>query len=109
MYLLAWILIGAVVGWGAGRFFQGNGYGPFMDTLMGISGGVVGGVVMRSEGLGGTVGIVLTTMVAMCCATLLTKLGAEVNGRRIYARQIQESRHMNVGGCVTTSIAGVAL
>jgi len=76
---------------------------------MGVGGGVVGGVVMRSESLGGTGGIVLTTMVAMSCATLLTKLGIEVNGRKIYARQIEESRHMNVGGCGTTSVAGVAL
>jgi uncharacterized membrane protein YeaQ/YmgE (transglycosylase-associated protein family) len=41
MYLLAWTVVGAVVGWGAGRVFQGNGYGPLMDTLMGIGGGVV--------------------------------------------------------------------
>jgi uncharacterized membrane protein YeaQ/YmgE (transglycosylase-associated protein family) len=43
MYLLACIVIGAVVGWGAGRVFLGNGYGPLMDILMGIGGGVVGG------------------------------------------------------------------
>jgi uncharacterized membrane protein YeaQ/YmgE (transglycosylase-associated protein family) len=43
MYLLAWIVVGAVVGWGAGRVFQGNGCGPLMDTLMGIGGAVVGG------------------------------------------------------------------
>jgi uncharacterized membrane protein YeaQ/YmgE (transglycosylase-associated protein family) len=53
MYLLAWIVIGAVVGWGAGRVFQGNGYGPLMDILMGVSGGVVGRLVMHSVGLGG--------------------------------------------------------
>lgn len=41
MYLIAWILVGAVVGWGAGRVFQGNGYGPFMDILMGVGGAVV--------------------------------------------------------------------
>jgi len=29
------------VGWGAGRVLQGNGYGPLMDTLMGIGGAVV--------------------------------------------------------------------
>jgi uncharacterized membrane protein YeaQ/YmgE (transglycosylase-associated protein family) len=88
MYLLAWIVIGAVVGWGAGRVFQGNGYGPFMDTLMGIGGAIVGGLVMRSEGFGSSSGVVLTTMVAMSCAALLTVLGAEMNGRRIYARQL---------------------
>jgi uncharacterized membrane protein YeaQ/YmgE (transglycosylase-associated protein family) len=88
MYLLAWIVIGAVVGWGTGRVFQGNGYGPFMDTLMGIGGGVVGGLVMRSAGFGGYGGTIVSTFVAMLCAMLLTMLAAYVNGRRIYARQL---------------------
>ena len=34
MYLLAWIFIGVLVGRGAGRVLQGNGYGPFMDVAM---------------------------------------------------------------------------
>jgi uncharacterized membrane protein YeaQ/YmgE (transglycosylase-associated protein family) len=53
MYLLAWIVVRAVVGWGAGKVFQGNGYGPLMDTLMGIGGSVVGGFAMGFAGLGG--------------------------------------------------------
>jgi uncharacterized membrane protein YeaQ/YmgE (transglycosylase-associated protein family) len=88
MYLLAWILVGAVVGWGAGRVFQGNGYGPFMDTLMGVGGAVVGGLLMRSAGFGGYGGTIVTTMVAMIGAVLMTVLTAYVNGRRIYARQL---------------------
>jgi uncharacterized membrane protein YeaQ/YmgE (transglycosylase-associated protein family) len=88
MYLFAWILVGAVVGWGAGRVFQGNGYGPFMDILMGAGGAVAGGLLMRSAGFGGYVGAIITTMVAMCGAVLLTVLAAYVNGRRIYARQL---------------------
>lgn len=88
MYLLAWIVIGAVVGWGTGRVFQGNGYGPFMDILMGIGGAVVGGLLMRSAGFAGYGGTIVTTMVAMICAVLLTVLTAYVNGRRIYARQL---------------------
>jgi uncharacterized membrane protein YeaQ/YmgE (transglycosylase-associated protein family) len=88
MYLFAWILVGAVVGWGAGRVFQGNGYGPFMDILMGIGGAVVGGLLMRSVGFGGYGGTIATTMVAMIGAVLLTMLAAFVNGRRAYARQL---------------------
>lgn len=84
MYLLAWIVVGAVVGWGAGRFFQGNGYGPFMDIVMGSGGAVVGGLLMRSVGYGGTV---ITALVAMVSAVILTMLAAYVNGRRLYARQ----------------------
>ncbi len=88
MYLFAWILVGAVVGWGAGRVFQGNGYGPFMDSLMGIGGAVAGGFVMRSAGFPGYRGTILTTMVAMIGAVLLTMLAAFANGRRVYARQL---------------------
>ncbi len=88
MYLLAWIVIGAVVGWGTGRVFQGNGYGPLMDTLMGIGGGIVGGFAMNSVGLGGYGGTIITSLVAMVGAALLTVLAAAcVNGRRILARQ----------------------
>ena len=88
MYLLTWIVVGAVVGWGAGRVFQGNGYGPLMDTLMGIGGGVVGGFTMSFAGLGGYRGRIITTLVAMVGAVLLTVLAAYVNGRRLYARHL---------------------
>jgi uncharacterized membrane protein YeaQ/YmgE (transglycosylase-associated protein family) len=88
MYLFAWICIGAVVGWGAGRIFQGNGYGPFMDILMGVGGAVAGGWLMGSAGTGGYAGTITTTIVVMVCAVLLTGLNAYVNGRRVYARQL---------------------
>jgi uncharacterized membrane protein YeaQ/YmgE (transglycosylase-associated protein family) len=87
MYLLAWMVIGAVIGWGAGRVFQGNGYGPLMDILMGIGGGVVGGFAMSFAGLGGYGGGIITTLVVVG-AVLLTLLGAYVNGRRVFARQL---------------------
>jgi uncharacterized membrane protein YeaQ/YmgE (transglycosylase-associated protein family) len=89
MYFLAWIVIGAVVGWGAGRVFQGNGYGRLMDILMGIGGAVVGGLLTSSAGYGG---IVLNALVAMVGAALLTVLAAYVNGRRVYARRLSGSR-----------------
>ncbi|HTT31986.1 MAG TPA: GlsB/YeaQ/YmgE family stress response membrane protein [Methylomirabilota bacterium] len=88
MHLLAWVGIGAVVGWGTGRIFQGNGYGLFMDILMGIGGAVVGGLLTRSSGFGGYGGTIITTLVAMIGAALMTALAAYVNGRRVYARQL---------------------
>jgi uncharacterized membrane protein YeaQ/YmgE (transglycosylase-associated protein family) len=88
MYLFAWILVGAVIGWGAGRVFQGNGYGPFMDMLMGVVGAVAGGFLIRSAGIRGFGGAIVTTMVAVIGAALMTVLAAYVNGRRIYARQL---------------------
>jgi uncharacterized membrane protein YeaQ/YmgE (transglycosylase-associated protein family) len=92
MYLLTWIVVGAVVGWGSGKVFQGNGdgygYGPLMDILMGVGGGIVGGFVMTFAGLGGYGGAIITTLVAMAGAAILTVFAAYVNGRRIYARQL---------------------
>jgi uncharacterized membrane protein YeaQ/YmgE (transglycosylase-associated protein family) len=88
MYLLFWIAIGAAVGWGAGRVFQGNGYGPLLDMLMGIGGGVVGGFAMSSAGLDGFAGTIVTSLVAVVGAAFLTVLAAYVNGRRLYTHQL---------------------
>ena len=88
MYLLAWIFIGVVVGWAAGRVLQGESYGRSMDILMGVGGAVAGGFLMRSAGFGGYGGAIVTALVAMIGAALLTMLAGFANGRRIYARQL---------------------
>ncbi len=54
---------------------------------MGIGGAVVGGFAMNSAGLGGYGGTIITTLVAMVGAVLLTAVAAYINGRRIFARQ----------------------
>ncbi len=88
MYFLSWIIVGLVGGWSAGKILKGNGYGPIMDIAMGICGALVGGMLMRSAGFGGYGGIIITTLVAMLGAVLLTLLAGLVNGRRLYARQL---------------------
>ena len=88
MHLLACIFIGVAVGWGAGRALEGNGYGPFMDVVMGIGGAVASGFLMRSAGFVGFAGTILTSIVAVIGAALLTILVGFVNGRRIYASQV---------------------
>jgi len=88
MYFLPWIIVGLVVGWSAGKILKGHGYGPLMDIAMGICGALVGGMLMRSAGFGGYGGIIITTLVAMIGAVLLTLLAGLVNGRRMYARQL---------------------
>jgi uncharacterized membrane protein YeaQ/YmgE (transglycosylase-associated protein family) len=88
MYLIAFIFIGAVVGWGAGRVLQGDGYGPFMDILMGVGGAVAGGFLMKSVGVSGYRGTVLTASMAIVCAFVMSSLVAMANGRRILARQL---------------------
>jgi uncharacterized membrane protein YeaQ/YmgE (transglycosylase-associated protein family) len=88
MYLLSWIIVGLVAGWLSGEILSGNGYGPFMDIVMGIGGAVAGGLLMQCVGLGGYQGTIATTLIALIGAVLLTLLAGFVNGRRIYARQL---------------------
>jgi uncharacterized membrane protein YeaQ/YmgE (transglycosylase-associated protein family) len=75
-------------GWSAGKILKGHAYGPFMDIAMGICGAVVGGMLVRSAGIGGYRGTIITTLVAMLGAVLLTLVAGLVNGRRMPARQL---------------------
>jgi uncharacterized membrane protein YeaQ/YmgE (transglycosylase-associated protein family) len=88
MYFLSWIIVGLVAGWSAGKILKGNACGPFMDIAMGIGGAVAGGMLTRSAGFGGYGGAIITTLVAMLGAVLLTLLPGLVNGRRMSARQL---------------------
>lgn len=87
MYLLAWIVIGVLVGWGARRILVGHSYGLFMDVAMGIAGAVAGGYLMRSAGFRNLGGTIATTIVAVIGAAVLAILGGLLNGRKIYVRQ----------------------
>jgi uncharacterized membrane protein YeaQ/YmgE (transglycosylase-associated protein family) len=88
MQFLWWIMIGLAAGWLAGKILKGDGYGPFMDIVMGIGGAVAGGLLMRSAGISGFGGTILTTLVATVGAVLLTLVAGFVNGKRMYARQL---------------------
>ena len=88
MYFLSWIIVGLVAGWSAGKILKGHAYGPFIDIAMGICGAVVGGMLMRSAGIGGYGGTIITTLVAMLGAVLLTLVAGLVKGRRMSARQL---------------------
>jgi len=88
MYLLSWIVVGLAAGWLAGKSLKGETYGPLMDIAMGVAGAVAAGFLMRSAGFGGYPGTVVTTLVAMIGAVLLTLLVGFVNGRRLSVRQL---------------------
>lgn len=88
MFLLSWILAGCTIGWSVGKALKGNGYRPVTDVVLGIGGALAGGLLMRAAGLGGYGGTILTTLVAMIGAVLMTVLVGLVNGRTMYARQL---------------------
>jgi uncharacterized membrane protein YeaQ/YmgE (transglycosylase-associated protein family) len=71
------------------KFFRVMAMVRLWNILMGVSGAVVGGLVTHSVGLGGGYGgMMITTLISMVGAVLLTAAAAYVNGRRIFARQL---------------------
>jgi uncharacterized membrane protein YeaQ/YmgE (transglycosylase-associated protein family) len=65
MYVMSWIILGAVAGWIAGRSLKGNEYGPWMDIIMGIAGALAGGFLIQYAGFPGRFEIVSTTLSAI--------------------------------------------
>jgi uncharacterized membrane protein YeaQ/YmgE (transglycosylase-associated protein family) len=85
MYVLLWIVLGAVAGWMTGRVLKGNQYGPGVDIVMGIAGATGSGFLIQYGGLPGRFEIVSTVLGVILGAVALTALTAFVNGRRRYA------------------------
>ena len=85
MYFLAWIVIGSITGWFTGQLLEGGGYGPMMDTIMGLAGGVAGGFMMRLMSSPAHGGLVYTSVAALLGAGILTGLLGLVHGGRRYA------------------------
>jgi uncharacterized membrane protein YeaQ/YmgE (transglycosylase-associated protein family) len=49
--MFAWILIGLISGWLAGKILNGNGYGMMADIGLGLLGGVIGGMIFEILGV----------------------------------------------------------
>jgi uncharacterized membrane protein YeaQ/YmgE (transglycosylase-associated protein family) len=49
--MFAWILIGLISGWLAGKILNGNGYGMVADIALGLVGGVIGGMIFGVLGV----------------------------------------------------------
>jgi uncharacterized membrane protein YeaQ/YmgE (transglycosylase-associated protein family) len=49
--MFAWIIIGLISGWLAGKILNGNGYGMMCDIGLGLLGGIVGGMIFEILGV----------------------------------------------------------
>jgi len=49
--VLAWIIIGAIAGWLAGRLVKGQGFGLIGNIVIGILGGGLAGILAPALGL----------------------------------------------------------
>jgi uncharacterized membrane protein YeaQ/YmgE (transglycosylase-associated protein family) len=69
--ILAWIVIGAVAGWLAGKVVKGGGYGFIGDVIVGIIGAIIGGYLAGALGIAGGGGIIASIVIATIGAIIL--------------------------------------
>lgn len=82
--IFAWIVIGVVAGWITGKLMKGSGFGFFMDMIVGLIGAVIGGFLATHLGIAGPgqQGLILSIVIAVVGAVLLTLLVRLVTGNR---------------------------
>lgn len=59
------LIIGGAAGWLAGQIMKGQGYGPLMNIILGLVGGLLGGILFNMAGLAAT-----NLIGQLICATL---------------------------------------
>jgi uncharacterized membrane protein YeaQ/YmgE (transglycosylase-associated protein family) len=79
--LLAWLIVGAIAGFLAGRVMKGGGYGLVGDIIMGIIGAFVGGFVANLLGISASMGLIGSIVVAFIGACLFIALVRALPGR----------------------------
>ena len=75
MSFLTWVLLGLLSGFIASKLVNKHGEGVLLDTLLGIVGAVVGGLLFRLLGMRGTTGVNLhSLLVAVAGAVVVLVL-----------------------------------
>ena len=74
MHLIWFVVLGAIVGWLAGKIMSGHGYGILWDIVLGILGSFVGGFVFSLIFGTQPTGLVISFIVALIGAIVLVGL-----------------------------------
>ena len=80
--LIAWLVVGLIAGWLAGKFMKGGGYGVVGDIVLGIIGAFVGGFIFSILLPGSSAGLIGSIVVAFIGAVILIALARALTGRR---------------------------
>jgi uncharacterized membrane protein YeaQ/YmgE (transglycosylase-associated protein family) len=80
--LIAWLVVGLIAGWLAGKFMKGGGYGEVGDIVLGIIGAFVGGFIFSILLPGSSAGLIGSIVVAFIGAVILIALARALTGRR---------------------------
>lgn len=69
--IVAWLVIGAIAGWLAGKIVDGAGYGLIVNIVVGIVGAVIGGYLAGVLGISVGSGLIASIIVAVIGAVVL--------------------------------------
>ena len=82
MSILAWVVLGLVSGFLSSKLMSGSGEGIVLDTVLGVVGAVVGGIMFSVVGSTGITGLnVWSLLVATVGAMTLIALKRAFTGR----------------------------
>jgi uncharacterized membrane protein YeaQ/YmgE (transglycosylase-associated protein family) len=77
MSFIGWLIIGAIIGWIAGKLWVGHGFGLLGNVLVGIAGSFIGGFlfgwIFGTTGIGGWISAILGAVVLLIIAGLIKK------------------------------------
>lgn len=79
--LIAWIIVGLIAGWAAGKVSRGHGYGLIGDLVVGLIGALVGGLIAGLF-IHGSVGFIGSLIIAFLGAVILLALLRMFTGSR---------------------------
>lgn len=69
--IIAWLVIGAIAGFLAGKIVEGSGFGLIVDIIVGIVGAVIGGYLVGAMGYAAGGGLIASVFVAFIGAVVL--------------------------------------
>jgi uncharacterized membrane protein YeaQ/YmgE (transglycosylase-associated protein family) len=69
--IIAWLIIGVIAGWLAGKIVEGAGFGLIVDIIVGIIGAFIGGWLAGVLGIHIGGGLVSSIIVAVIGAVVL--------------------------------------
>jgi uncharacterized membrane protein YeaQ/YmgE (transglycosylase-associated protein family) len=74
---IGWLIVGAIIGWIAGKVWVGHGFGLLGNMLVGIVGSVIGGTLFGgffgTFGIGGWITSILGAIVLLIIAGLIKR------------------------------------
>ena len=79
--IIAWLLVGLIAGWAAGKVSRGHGFGLIGDLVVGLIGALIGGLIAGAF-IQGSVGFIGSIIVAFLGAVVLLALIRLLSGRR---------------------------